>query len=69
MTKELIEAIERLGNQLGIVSELSTNIYNEIKMLEKEPQNDNDIWKIKSHISTAEYYYTRFHRDISRYSK
>jgi len=69
MTKELIEAIERLGNQLGIISELSTNIYNEIKMLKKEPNHTKDIWKIKSYISTAEYYYTRFHTNISRYSK
>jgi len=69
MTKELIEAIERLGNHLGFISELSTNIYNEIKELEKEPNHNNDIWKIKSHISTAEYYYTRFHSNILRYSK
>ena len=69
MTKELIEAIERLGNQLGFILELSTNIYNEIKELEKEPNHYKDIWKIKSHISTASYYYTRFHTNISRYSK
>jgi len=69
MTKELIEAIERLGNGLGLISELSTNIYNEIKKLEKEPKHNDDIWKIKSHISTAEYYYTRFHSNISRYNK
>ena len=64
MTKELIEAIERLGNGLGLISELSTNIYNEIKKLEKEPKHNDDIWKIKSHISTAEYYYTLFHLNI-----
>ena len=66
MTKELIEAIERLGNQLGFVSELSINIYNEIKDLKKIPMYQTDIWLIKKHLATAEYYYTKFHNNIGK---
>ena len=61
MDKELVEAVERLGEQLGFVSELTTSIYNEIKENKKEPMHDEYIWKIKTHLSTAEYYYTKFH--------
>ena len=64
MTKELTEAIEKLGDLLGQVSELSTSIYNEIKKIKQEPMNDKYIWKVKSHINTAEYYYTKFHTYI-----
>lgn len=64
MTKELTEAIEKLGNLLGQVSILSTSIYNEIKKIKKEPMHDKYIWKVKSHIGTAEYYYTKFHTYI-----
>ena len=61
MTKELIEAIERLGNGLEFVSELATNIYNEIVEMEKIPLHQSNIWLIKSKLATASYYYTRFH--------
>ena len=67
MTKELIKAIERLGDQLGFVSELTTNIYNEIRELKKNTMHDHDIWKVKSHLATAEYYYTRFHSNIQEF--
>ena len=64
MTRELAEAIEKLGDLLGQVSELSINIYNEIKKIKQEPMHDKYIWKVKSHIRTAEYYYTKFHTHI-----
>lgn len=64
MNKELTEAIEKLGDLLGIVSELSTSIYNEIKNIKQEPMHNKYIWKVKSHIGSAEYYYTMFHRHI-----
>jgi len=64
MTKELTEAIENLGDLLGQVSILSTSIYNEIKKIKQEPMHDKYIWKVKSHIQTAEYFYTKFHTFI-----
>jgi len=64
MTKELTEAIEKLGDLLGQVSELSTSIYNEIKKIKQEPMHSKYIWKVKSHIGTAEYFYTKFHANI-----
>jgi len=64
MTKELAEAIEKLGDLLGQVSILSTSIYNEIKKIKQEPMHNKYIWKVKSHIGTAEYYYTEFHKYI-----
>lgn len=64
MTRELTEAIEKLGDLLGQVSELSTSIYNEIKKVKQEPMHNKYIWKIKSSINAAEFYYTRFHTYI-----
>ena len=64
MTRELTEAIERLGNLLGQVSELSISIFNEIKKIKQEPLYNTYILKVKSHIKTAEYYYTKFHTNI-----
>ena len=64
MTRELTEAIERLGDLLGQVSELSISIFNEIKKIKQEPMYDTYIYKIKSHIKTTEYYYTKFHTNI-----
>jgi len=43
MTKELTEAIEKLGDLLGQVSELSTSIYNEIKKIKQEPMHSKYI--------------------------
>ena len=64
MTRELTEAIERLGNLLGQVSELSISIFNEIKKIKQEPLHETYIHKVKSHIIAAEYYYTKFHTNI-----
>lgn len=64
MERELTEAIEKLGDLLGQVSVLSTSIYNEIKEIKQELMHDKYIWKVKSHINTAEYYYTKFHTYI-----
>ena len=64
MEKELIDAIERLGDLLGTVSELSTSIYNQLKDIKQEPMHNKYIYKVKSHIGTAEYYYTLFHTHV-----
>jgi len=67
MTKELIEAIENLGNYLGITLDLIINISSEVNGIKQQPQHDTDINLMKRALKTAEYYYTRLHNNISKY--
>lgn len=64
MDRELVESIENLGDLLGLVSELSKSILNKIKSSKQEPMHDTYIYKLKTHICSAEYYYTKFHTNI-----
>jgi len=61
MSKELVEAIEQLGNQLGITVDLAQNIYNTIKKKDNIHSYNMDIITILRNLREADERYTYFH--------